>query len=141
MRILVVEDEALIALLLVEILAEDGHEVVGPAATMEQALALCEDAPPQLALLDITLRDGGSGVEVARALHLRWGVPSIFASSQVCEARRASDIALGCIRKPYAVETVLRSIEAARAVMGGAKPGTLPASSLPMGFEIYAATG
>ncbi|WP_431271461.1 response regulator [Dankookia sp. P2] len=136
MRILVVEDEALIALVLVEILAEDGHEVLGPAATAEQALALCEDAPPQLALLDITLQGGGSGVEVARALHRRWGVPTIFASSQICEARRARDVALGCIQKPYAVETVLRSIDAARAVMGGDRP-----ASPPRGFEMYAATG
>jgi DNA-binding response OmpR family regulator len=136
MRILVVEDEALIALVLVEILAEGGHEVVGPAATVEQALALCEDAPPQLALLDITLQGGGSGLDVARALFGRWGVPSIFASSQVCEARRARDIALGCIQKPYAVETVLRSIEAARAVMGGTPP-----ANPPKGFEMFTATG
>jgi two-component system, response regulator PdtaR len=141
MRILVVEDEALIALVLVEILAEGGHEVVGPAATVEQALALCEDAPPQLALLDITLQGGGSGLDVARALFGRWGVPSIFASSEVCAARRASDIALGCIAKPYAVETVLRSIEAARAVMGGAAPASLPPASLPKGFEMFTATG
>lgn len=133
MRILVVEDEALIAMVLVEVLAEDGHEVIGPAATVEQALALCEDAPPQLALLDITLQGGGSGLDVARALFRRWGVRSIFASSQVCEARRARDIALGCIRKPYVTETVLRSIEAARAVVDGAPPPRPPA-----GFESYA---
>jgi DNA-binding response OmpR family regulator len=132
MRILVVEDEALIALVLVEILAEGGHEVVGPAATMEQALALCEDAPPQLALLDIALADGSNGVDVARALHGRWGVPAIFASSQVSEARRARDIALGCIRKPYALETVLRSIEAALAAQRGAPPA-IP----PWGFEMF----
>ena len=136
MRILVVEDEALIALVLVEILTEGGHEVLGPAATMEQALVLCEDAPPQLALLDITLQGGGSGLDVARALHRRWGVPAIFASSQVCEARQARDIALGCIRKPYAVETVLRSIEAARAVMGGTPPANPPKE-----FEMFTATG
>lgn len=136
MRILVVEDEALIAMVLTEILAEGGHEVVGPAATVEQALALCEDAPPQLALLDITLQGGGNGVDVARALFGRWGVRSIFASSQVGEARRASDIALGCIRKPYAMETVLHSIDAARAVLGGARP-----ASLPKGFESFAAAG
>lgn len=140
MRILVVEDEALIALVLVEILAEDGHEVLGPAATVEQALALCEEGPPQLALLDITLQGGGSGLEVARVLFGRWGVRSIFASSQVCVARQARDVALGCIQKPYAVETVLRSIEAVRAVLDGAAPASLPQGSVPKGFEIYAAT-
>ena len=109
--------------------------------TAAEALALCEAAPPQLALLDITLAGGDNGVDVARALFGRWGVPSIFASSQVCEARRARDIALGCIQKPYAVETVLRSIEAARAVMGGAPPASLPKDSVPRGFEMFTATG
>ena len=136
MRILVVEDEALIALVLVEILAEDGHEVVGPAAIVEQALALCEEAPPQLALLDIALRDGGSGVDVARALRRRWGVPSIFASSQACEARRARDVALGFIQKPYAVETVLRSIKAVQAMLGGAPP-----PSATREFEMFTPSG
>ncbi len=112
-----------------------GHEVVGPAATMAEALALCEAAPPpELAVLDINLRDGSSGVDLARALMERWGVPSIFASAQAVEARQPRGIALGCIRKPYAAETVLRGVEVAREVLGGGPP-----SSVPAGFELFAA--
>ena len=134
MRILIVEDEALIAMVLADSLEDGGHEVVGPAATMAEALALCEAAPPELAVLDVNLRDGSNGVDVARALLERWGVLSIFASAQMMEARRARDIALGHIRKPYGAETVLRSVEVAREVMRGGKPVTLPA-----GFELFAA--
>ena len=134
MRILIVEDEALIAMVLADSLEDGGHEVVGPAATMAEALALCEAARPELAVLDINLRDGSNGVEVARALLERWGVPAIFASAQMMEARRARDIALGQIRKPYGTETVLRSLEVAREVMRGGKPVTVPA-----GFELFAA--
>jgi DNA-binding response OmpR family regulator len=138
MRILIVEDEVLIAMALADSLEHGGHEVVGPAATMAEALALCEAAapPPDLAVLDVNLRDGSSGVDVARALSARWGVPSIFASGQATDARRARDIALGHIRKPYGAETVLRSVEVARAVMGGGRPRTVPA-----GFELFAAAG
>ena len=134
MRILIVEDEALIAMVLADSLEDGGHEVVGPAATMAEALALCEAAPPELAVLDVNLGDGSNGVDVARALLERWGVPSIFASAQMMEARRARDIALGQIRKPYGAETVLRSVEVAREVMRGGKPVTVPA-----GFELFAA--
>jgi CheY-like chemotaxis protein len=134
MRILIVEDEALIAMVLADSLEDGGHEVVGPAATMAEALALCEAAPPELAVLDVNLRDGSNGVDVARALLERWGVLSIFASAQMMEARRARDIALGHIRKPYGAETVLRSVEVAREVMRGGKPVTVPA-----GFELFAA--
>ncbi len=137
MRILVVEDEVLIAWMLADSLEGAGHEVVGPAATMAEALALCEAAPPpELAVLDINLRDGSSGVDLARALMERWGVPSIFASAQAVEARHARDIALGCVRKPYAPETVLRGVEVAREVMGGRQPGPVPA-----GFELFSAAG
>ncbi len=134
MRILIVEDEALIAWMLADSLEDGGHEVVGPAATMAEALALCEAAPPELAVLDINLRDGSNGVDVARALLERWGVLAIFASAAIMEARRARHIALGHIGKPYTPETVLRSVEVAREVMGGGKPVTVPA-----GFELFVA--
>ena len=137
MRVLIVEDEAVIAMVLADSLEDAGHEVVGPAATMAEALALCEGAPPpELAVLDINLRDGSNGVDVARALLERWGVLSIFASGQVMEARRARDIALGYIRKPYAARTVLLSVEVARAVMEGAEPKAVPA-----GLELFSAAG
>ncbi len=138
MRILIVEDEALIAWMLADSLEGAGHEVVGPAGTMAEALALCEaaPAPPELALLDINLRDGSNGVDVARALLERWGVLSIFASAQVVEARRARDVAFGCIHKPYAPQTVLRGVEAAREVMNGGQP-----RAVPMGLELFSAAG
>ncbi len=136
MRVLIVEDEPLIAWMLADSLEDAGHEVVGPAATMDEALALCEAAPPpELAVLDINLRDGSNGVDVARALLERWGVLSIFASGQMMEARQARDIALGYIRKPYEAQTVLRGVEVAREVMDGGTPEHVPA-----GFELFPGT-
>ena len=74
-------------------------------------------------MLDIKLRNGSNGVDVARVLLQRWGVLSIFASGQIVEARRARDFAVGLIRKPYEAETVLRSVEVAREVMkNGGQP-------------------
>jgi DNA-binding response OmpR family regulator len=136
MRILIVEDDVLIALMLTDSLRLAGHEVMGPATTATEALALCEAEPPALALLDVNLLDGSSGVDVGRALFDRWGVLSIFCSGQLMEARRARDIALGYIRKPYEAETVLRSVELAREVMSGGTPGNIPA-----GFELFARAG
>ena len=136
MRVLIVEDEALIAWMLADSLEDAGHEVVGPAATMTEALALCEGAPPpELAVLDINLGDGSNGVDVACALLERWGVLSIFASGQMMEARQARDIALGYIRKPYEAQTVLRGVEVAREVMDGRTPRHVPA-----GLELFSGT-
>ena len=135
MRILIVEDEALIAMMLVDVLEAGGHEVMEPAATTAtEALALCEVMLPELALLDVNLRDGSNGVALARVLSDRWGLPVIFASGQVMEARQARDIALGHIRKPYQPETVLHSVEVARVVMNGGRP-----KQVPVGFELFTA--
>ena len=135
MRVLIVEDEALIAMVLADSLEDAGHEVVGPAATMAEALALCDRAPPpDLAVLDINLGDGSNGVDMARALVERWGVPSIFASGQTMEARQARDVALGYIRKPYEAQTVLRGVEVAREVMDGRTP-----RAVPPGLELFSA--
>ena len=136
MRILVVEDEPLIAMMLADGLERGGYEVMGPAASATEALALCDAAVPDLALLDVDLRGGGNGVVLARALSGRWGVPVIFASGQMAEARQARGAALGHIAKPYEVETVLRSVEVAREVMDGGTP-----RRLPVGFELFAAAG
>ena len=138
MRVLIVKDEALIAMTLADSLEDAGHEVVGPAATMAEALALCDGAapPPELAVLDINLGDGSNGVDVARALVERWGVPSIFASGRAEEARQARDVALGCISKPYEAGTVLRSVEVAREVMSGGRPEAVPA-----GLELFSGAG
>ena len=77
-RILVVEDEAMIAMLVEEMVLDFGSEVVGPAAKMEEALRLASDASLDAAILDVNV--GGAVVyPVADLLRAR-GVPIIFAT-------------------------------------------------------------
>jgi CheY-like chemotaxis protein len=56
-RILIVEDEPLIAMMLAEWLVELGHEALGPAETVGDALRLIEETAPSAAILDINLQD------------------------------------------------------------------------------------
>lgn len=75
-RVLVVEDEAMIALLIQDLLADLGTVVVGPAARIEEALALARTAEIDLAALDLNL--GGEPVyPVAEALAER-AIPFVF---------------------------------------------------------------
>lgn len=78
MQILVVEDEALVSMLLEDMLEDLGHVVVGPAGSLNEALALAgEDARPiDVALLDVNLR-GAPSYPVAELLKAR-GVPIVF---------------------------------------------------------------
>jgi CheY-like chemotaxis protein len=79
--VLVVEDEYLIAAELHEWLRDAGAEVVGPAASSSEALALIEDAAARLdaAVLDVNLGSGDTAVPVAERLE-RLRVPFLFAS-------------------------------------------------------------
>ena len=57
-------------------------------------------------------------------------------SAQMEEARQARDVALGCVRKPYAPDAVVRCVEVAREVMDGRKSMHLPA-----GLELFSGAG
>ena len=127
MIILVVEDEAIIAMVLELELHLAGHQVLGPADSVEEALRLADGTTPELALVDINLRDGGDGVTLARTLRARHGVPSLFLSSQVMLARANKDAAWGVISKPYEPEVVLSAVKAVDDLKNGRLPSNVPA--------------
>jgi CheY-like chemotaxis protein len=77
-RILVVEDEMLIAMVIEDVLQSIGSEIVGPAATLEKALKLAAEETFDVAILDVTIR-GGKVYPVAELLAAR-GIPFLFAS-------------------------------------------------------------
>jgi CheY-like chemotaxis protein len=78
LRVLVVEDEALVALLLEDMLAELGHEVIGPVAQLAKALEIARHEELDIAILDVSL-NGGNTYSVAEALGAR-GIPFVFAT-------------------------------------------------------------
>jgi DNA-binding response OmpR family regulator len=77
-RILVVEDEMLIAMIIEDALKDSGGEIVGPVATLEKALKLAEEGEFDAAILDVTIR-GGEVYPVAELL-LKRGIPFVFSS-------------------------------------------------------------
>lgn len=109
-RILVVEDEALIAVMVEDMLTEMGSVVVGPAATIEQALALARAEEIDGAVLDVNVR--GERIDpVAEALTER-GVPMLFATGYG-EVRLASGATTTVIDKPYTQDKLARGLAAA----------------------------
>jgi DNA-binding response OmpR family regulator len=77
-RVLVVEDEMLIAMTIEDVLQALGCEIVGPVATLEKALELARDETFDAAILDVTVR-GGKIYPVAEVLLAR-AIPFVFAS-------------------------------------------------------------
>src|SRR3954468_8448911 len=100
MRILIVEDEPLIALNTQADLEAAGHTVTGIAMTSREAFRMAEADRPDLVLMDVRLA-AGNGVEAAQAIHAHLGIYSLFATSYVEKPASTGNAALGCLRKPY----------------------------------------
>jgi CheY-like chemotaxis protein len=103
-RILVVEDEAMVALQLKALLESLGHSLVGPAASLEQALALIQSDEIDAALLDLKLADGDS-IPAAEVL-LKRNIPFAFTTGFGPEALPGQLHAVPWLAKPYRDEDV-----------------------------------
>lgn len=124
LRLLIVEDEALVAMLIEDALALHGHTIVGIADTTSEAIALAERERPDMALCDVKLMAGDDGVSVAQALAER-GIACLFLSGN-CPTRSNHDLILGCLAKPFHTASIGLAVRSAYEVVNGRLPGDLP---------------
>jgi DNA-binding response OmpR family regulator len=82
-RILIIEDELLVAWSLRDVLSLIGCEVTGIAATVSEALILAENTKPDLALVDVRLAGQHDGIEGVVLLRRQFGLPIIFLTDEV----------------------------------------------------------
>ena len=115
-RILIVEDDVLIASQMEVALAEDGFEIAGVASTGKEAVQLAEAQSPTLVVMDIRLAGDRDGIDAARELFRLHGVRCIFASAHSDDdtRRRAAPAApLGWLQKPYTMASLTAMVRAA----------------------------
>lgn len=79
--IMVIEDEAIIALHIKSIVRDIGHNVLGIARTHAEAVALARQTSPELVLADISLADGSSGIDAVKDILDEMTVPVIFVTA------------------------------------------------------------
>ncbi len=106
-EILIIEDEALTALDLEQLVQSLGHHVIGIARTHKDALALAARRKPHLILSDIELADGSSGVDAVNEILSGFEVPVIFVtghSEALLTGKKPEPTFL--IAKPFSAETV-----------------------------------
>ncbi len=123
-RILIIEDDLLIATEIEATLAEAGFEIVGVTGSGEEALELAKVRPPTLAVVDIRLAGDRDGVDTAIELFRTHGVRCIFASAYSDnEARRRATGAapLGWLQKPYSMTALSAIVRAAAIQLRGGK--------------------
>ncbi|MEO0731622.1 MAG: response regulator transcription factor [Bacteroidota bacterium] len=115
-RVLIIEDEALIAAEIESHLRALGYRVVGKARNGDKALDLLATARADIALLDINLRGSRDGVYLARLIREKYDYPFVFItalSDQVTLARAADTLPYGYIVKPFNRSDLFTTIELA----------------------------
>lgn len=132
LRILVVEDEALIALELEFLLEDLGHVTVGVASSSAEAIMLGAETQPDVALVDIHLLDGPTGVEVARRLSADARTTVLFMTANAKRIPPDFAGAVGVIAKPYSERVVVNAL----AYVAECRAGRAPASDATDGFHL-----
>ena len=110
-RVLIIEDEPVIALDLENLVTELGHKVVGTAATRDEAVSKALSERPGLILADINLGEGGSGIDAVSRILESFDVPVIFITAypeKLLTGERPEPTYL--IAKPFLPETVQATV-------------------------------
>ena len=109
-RVLVVDDEFLVALDIKRMLVDMGMEVVGPATSLKSALELAEAEAIDVAILDVDLGDGGFVTPVVNTLIARC-IPFALATGYSYWAGNGQFADAICVRKPFTAEQMQQAIQ------------------------------
>ncbi|MCJ2183997.1 response regulator [Novosphingobium sp. 1949] len=129
-KVLIVEDEFLLALQLEDILHDAGHSVIATLADRAaldglggalDGARLCAD----IALVDLNLRDGLTGPDVARQLCERFGTRVIYVTANPGQIGDPASGAVGVVQKPFHREAILAAIQY---VLAGCPEAARPAA-------------
>jgi len=107
-KVLIVEDEFLVALQLEDIVVGAGHSVLGIVADRASAGTVRE--APQVALVDVNLRDGPSGPEIARQLSRLYGTAIIYVTANPDQIDQPAPTAIGVVQKPFSHTGILAAL-------------------------------
>ena len=134
MRVLLVEDEALILMQLEALVEDAGHLVVGTAMYCAEAIDLARAVRPNLAFVDLSLADGGSGLVVAEALKEMRDVLVVFVTANPLCLGDDFAGAAGVIAKPFTRAVVAGGISYLEQCVRHPPP----VSALPSGMRMAA---
>lgn len=111
LTILLVEDDPEVAQDLTEVLIQAGHRLFGPFHGAEAAEVSAALHAVEVAVVDINLSGTASGVDLARLLGVRWGVPVIFLTGDAAAAREHAGLAQAVLIKPFRAADLLAVLD------------------------------
>jgi two-component system, response regulator PdtaR len=136
-KVVIVEDDLMIADMAKETLLGRGYEVCGIARTVSEAVALCRRRRPDLAVIDlrldgIALADGSLGTDVVARLGSMGRLGVLYASGNLTSAMMTVIGGHACLAKPYTSDDLVRALEIVAEIVatGTASP------PFPHGFRV-----
>ena len=108
MKVLIVEDELMVADIVEEVLVSDGFEVCGIARGIQDALAIAQRHNPDLAIVDVQLIDG-YGTDLAPVLIQQYQTRVIYTTANAEAVEHAMGHA--CLRKPFRLSLIKQAID------------------------------
>lgn len=137
MRIVVIENNALVAMAMDDTLTDAGHLVVGIAGRVEIGTEIILKSRPDLLLVDLKLAKEATGADLIDAIREHVTIPTLFVSSAGNECRKLGyAYAYGCLQKPFTATQLLEAVAAVSLIAQGRKPGKLPTN-----LELYEPLG
>jgi two-component SAPR family response regulator len=130
-RILIVEDEPLTAFDNENILGDAGYKIVATVDDLDEALKVLDREEVHLIVSDVRLRSQQTGIHLAHAAKQR-RIPTLFATGHPYPG--ASEIAIGCLLKPYNERQLCKAIECVDRHLQGEKV------KAPKGLELFIVT-
>jgi len=135
-KILIAEDDLMIADMVEEILIMHGYEVCGIARTVTEAVDIGRRCEPDLAVIDLRLADARLGTEIASQLGANRRPGVLYASANLPEVVLTSVDGEACLAKPYRFADLLRGLQIVADIVA---TGTTD-SPLPRGLNVLAQT-
>ena len=110
LRVLIVEDEALLLMQLETTIEDEGHDVVGTAMTAGEAISLARMVEPDVAFVDLQLLDGPTGIQVARFLRTSGKTIVVFITANATRIPADYEGAAGIVAKPFSQAGITATI-------------------------------
>lgn len=132
LKIIIVENDVMIADYLEDVLSEAGYEVCGIAADVDSAIALGRTSHPDLGVIDLRLSDGRYGTEVAAALCPGTTFGALYSTGNPDHPALRDALGVACLAKPYTPDALIAALGVVRQRMMGGKPS----DAFPKGFKL-----
>ena len=136
-KVLIAEDDLLIADMTEDVLIEHGYQVCGIARTVEQAVSLGRLHKPDLAIIDMRMADGGYGGDIAAQLGDLDGLGILYVTGNTSSVLQTSARGHACLAKPYRFADLVRSLE----IVADLVATSAPSPPFPVGFAVLAGAG